>query len=35
MPKAPPPYPPEFREEAVRLFRVSGKGIAALAVEIA
>ncbi len=34
MPKAPPPYPPEFREEAVRLFRVSGKSMAALAADL-
>lgn len=34
MPKAPPPYPPEFREEAVCLFRVSGKSMAALAADL-
>lgn len=31
MPKAPPPYPPEFREEAVRLALTSGKRLAVLA----
>lgn len=34
MPKAPPPYPPEFREEAVRLFRTSGKSIGSLAADL-
>jgi transposase len=31
MPKAPPPYPPEFREEAVRLARTSGKSMREIA----
>lgn len=34
MPKAPPPYLPEFREDAVRLFRVSGKSMAAFAAHV-
>jgi len=31
MPKAPPPYPPEFREEAVRLVQSSGKRMSEVA----
>lgn len=34
MPKAPPPYPPEFKEEAVRLSRTSGKSIGSLAADL-
>jgi transposase len=34
MPKAPPPYPPEFREEAVRLVRSSGKRTAEIAADL-
>lgn len=34
MPKAPPPYPPEFREEAVRLTLTSGKRLAVLAKDL-
>ncbi len=34
MPKAPPPYPPEFKEEAVRLYRSSGKSIAQVAADL-
>lgn len=34
MPKAPSPYLPEFREEAVRLFRTSGKSIGSLAADL-
>lgn len=34
MPKAPPPYPPEFKEEAVRLFRASGKSVGSLAADL-
>lgn len=34
MPKAPPPYLPEFREEAVRLYRSSGKSISQVAADL-
>jgi transposase len=34
MPKAPPPYPPEFREEAVRLVRTSGKRTSEVAADL-
>ncbi len=34
MPSTRPPYPPEFRQEAVRLLRSSGKTIPALAGEL-
>ena len=34
MPKAPPPYPPEFREVAVRLTLTSGKRLAVLAKDL-
>ena len=34
MPKTRPPYPPEFRAEAIRLLRVSGKPVAQLAREL-
>ncbi|MCL6505741.1 MAG: transposase, partial [Bryobacteraceae bacterium] len=34
MPKSRPPYPPEFREEAVRLARTSGRPIAQIAREL-
>lgn len=34
MPATRPPYPPEFRQEAVRLLRSSGKTIPALAREL-
>jgi|SRR5450756_304362 transposase len=34
MPNAHPPYPPEFRAEAIRLARSSGKSIARLAAEL-
>ena len=34
MPKAPPPYPPEFREEAVRLVQSSGKRISEVAKDL-
>ena len=33
MPKAPPPYPAEFREEAVRLAKSSGKCTAEIATD--
>ena len=34
MPRTRPPYPPEFRQEAVRLVRSSGKPIAQVAREL-
>ena len=34
MPRTRPPYPPEFRQEAVRLVRSSGKPIVELAREL-
>ena len=34
MPNTKPPYPPEFRQEAVRLVRSSGKPIVQLAREL-
>ena len=34
MPKAPPPYPAEFREEAVRLARSSGKRTSEIAADL-
>ena len=34
MPRTRPPYPPEFRQEAIRLLRSSGKPIAELAREL-
>jgi transposase len=34
VPRTRPPYPPEFRREAVRLLRASGKTIPALADEL-
>ncbi len=34
MGKSPPPYPPEFRAEAVRLARTSGKSMAQIAREL-
>jgi len=34
MPKAPPPYPAEFREEAVRLVRSSGKRTSEVAADL-
>jgi transposase len=34
MPKSHPPYPPEFRTEAIRLLRTSGKSIAQIAREL-
>ena len=34
MPKAPPPYPPEFREEAVRLVQSSGKRVSEVAKDL-
>lgn len=34
MPKSPPPYAPEFKEEAVRLFRTSGRSIGSLAADL-
>lgn len=34
MPKAPPPYPREFREEAFHLFCTSGKSIGSLAANL-
>jgi transposase len=34
VPASRPPYPPEFRQEAVRLLRSSGKTIPALAREL-
>lgn len=34
MPSTKPPYPPEFRREAVELVRVSGKPIARLASDL-
>jgi transposase len=34
MPKSRPPYPPEFRAEAIRLMRTSGKPLAQLAREL-
>ena len=34
MPRTRPPYPPEFRQEAVRLLRASGKTIPVLADEL-
>lgn len=34
MGKSPPPYPPEFRVEAVRLARTSGKSMAQIAREL-
>ena len=34
MPKAPPPYPAEFREEAVRLAKSSGKRTAEIAADL-
>ena len=34
MPRTRPPYPPEFRREAVRLVRSSGKPLPAIAAEL-
>ena len=34
MPKVPPPYPPEFRREAVELVRISDKPISRLAKDL-
>ena len=34
MPKPRPPYPPEFRREAVRLVRSSGRPLPAIAAEL-
>jgi transposase len=34
VPKTRPPYPPEFRREAVRLVRSSGKPLPAIAAEL-
>lgn len=34
MPKAPPPYPPEFRREAVELVRISDKSIGRIAKDL-
>lgn len=34
MPRTRPPYPPEFRQEAVRLLKSSGRSIAQLAGEL-
>ena len=34
MPKSRPPYPPEFRQEAVRLVQSSGRPLAAIAREL-
>jgi transposase len=34
MPRTKPPYPPEFRREAVELVRVSGKPIAQVASDL-
>lgn len=34
MPRTRPPYPPEFRAEAVRLVRVSGRSISQVAREL-
>lgn len=34
MPKTRPPYPPEFRREAVRLVRSSGRPLPAIAAEL-
>ena len=34
MPNPHPPYPPEFRAEAVRLYRESGKGLAAVSKDL-
>jgi len=34
MPKSKPPYPPEFRAEAIRLARTSGKAYAQIAREL-
>lgn len=34
MPTSHPPYPPEFRSEAIRLMRTSGKSLAQLAREL-
>ncbi len=34
MPKAPPPYPAEFREEAVRLAKSSGRCTAEIAADL-
>jgi transposase-like protein len=34
MPRAGPPYPPEFRAEAVRLLRSGGKTVAELSREL-
>ena len=34
MPRTRPPYPPEFRQEAVRLYRVSGRPFRAVAGEL-
>ncbi len=34
MPNPRPPYPPEFRSEAVRLYRSSGKSLKAVADEL-
>jgi transposase len=34
VPKARPPYPPEFRREAVRLVRSSGRPLPAIAAEL-
>jgi transposase len=34
MPKTKPPYPPEFRDEAVRLVRTSGRPLNEIAVDL-
>jgi transposase len=34
VPKTRPPYPPEFRREAVRLVRSSGRPLPAIAAEL-
>jgi transposase len=34
MPKSKPPYPPEFRREALELIRISGKSIAHVAKDL-
>jgi transposase len=34
MPKSKPPYPPEFRREALELIRISGKPIAQVAKDL-
>jgi transposase len=34
MPRSRPPYPPEFRAEAVRLYRTSGKSLQEVAADL-